>query len=333
MKAVQIKKYSKDIIAEVYDIPKPNISDSEVLIKVKAAAVNHVDVLIMTGSLKLIQDYPMPLTLGNECSGVIEKVGENVKGFKEGEAVYTRLPINKIGAFAEYVAVDYKAISKMPEGYDFVTSAGIPLASLTAYQGIIEELNAKAGETILITGGSGSFGQMAAPIAKELGLNVIVSGNEKSREKFLNMGIERYIDYRSENYWDVLSEVDHVIDTLGEKEFEHELSVLKKGGILLSLRGMPNKEFAERNNFSLLKRKMFSVAGGKFDKMAEKQGKKYKFMFVRSDGEQLKKITEIVEKNNIVPEIDDNIFSIDQSNEAIKYLLNSSTKGKVIIEL
>lgn len=123
MKAIQIKKYSKDINVEVANIPVPNISDNEILIKVKAAAVNPLEILILTGSVRLIQDYKMPLTLGNECSGIVENIGKNVTDFKVGDKVYTRLPISKIGAFAEYVAVDSKFVSLMPRDYDFITSA------------------------------------------------------------------------------------------------------------------------------------------------------------------------------------------------------------------
>ena len=133
----------------------------------------------------------MPLTLGNECSGIVEQVGDKVKGFQTGDRIYTRLPIRKIGAFAEYVAVEQDAIAKMPEGYDFNTAAAIPLTGLTAYQAIVEELEAKPGETILIPGGSGSFGQMAVPIAKALGLRVIMTGNARVKEQFLAMGVDR----------------------------------------------------------------------------------------------------------------------------------------------
>lgn len=333
MKAVQIKKYSKDINCILTDIPVPKISDSEVLIKVKAAAVNPLELLILTGSVKLIQDYPMPLTLGNECSGVVEKVGRDVKNFKKGDRVYTRLPLKKIGAFAEYVAVDYREIAKMPEGYDFTVAAAIPLTGLTAYQGITEELEAKPGKTLLIPGGSGSFGQMAVPIAKELGLHVIVTGNERARDQFLSMGAEQYIDYKKENYWEVLSNIDYVIDTLGAGEFEHELSVLKKGGRLLSLRTGPNKTFAEKNQISGLKKVLFTLVGNKFDKAAKKQGKEYRFIFVHSNGEQLKKITEIVEKNHIVPAVDPHLFSLEQANDALKLVAQGPINGKVIIQI
>lgn len=332
MKAVQIKNYPKNIDTVLNDIPKPEISDSEVLIQVKAAAVNPVELLILTGSVKLIQDYSMPLTLGNECSGIVEQVGSKVEGFQTGDLVYTRLPLDKIGAFAEYVAVDQKEIAKMPDGYDFTTAAAIPLTGLTAYQAITEELEAKPGQTILIPGGSGSFGQMAVPIAKALGLHVIVTGNERAREQFLSMGVDRYMDYKQDNYWEQLSEIDHVIDTLGPDEFEHELSVLKKGGRLVSLRTGPNKAFAERKQFSGMKKQLFALAGNKYDKAAKKQGKEYRFVFVRSDGAQLQKITEIVEKQQIKPAVDSRIFSLDQANDALRLVAQGSLNGKVIIQ-
>lgn len=333
MKAVQIKSYSKNINTILSNIPKPQISDSEVLIQVKAAAVNPVELLILTGKVKLIQNYPMPLTLGNECSGIVEQVGSKVKGFQKGDQVYTRLPINKIGAFAEYVAVEQDAIAKMPKGYDFNTAAAIPLTGLTAYQAIAEELEATPGETLLIPGGSGSFGQMAVPIAKALGLRVIVTGNARARELFISMGVDRYIDYKQENYWEQLSDIDCVIDTLGPAEFEHELAVLKKGGRLVSLRTGPNKAFAQRNHFTSLKKLLFALAGSKYDKAAKKQGKEYRFVFVRSDGAQLQKITEIVEKQQVRPAIDARIFSLDQANEALQLVAKGPLSGKVVIEL
>lgn len=333
MKAVRIKKYSGNIRTSLCEIPIPEITDSEVLVKVKAAAVNPVDILILTGSVKLIQKYSMPLTLGNECSGVVEKVGRRVKGFRKGDRVYTRLPLDKIGAFAEYAAVDQDALAKMPAGYGFSEASAIPLTGLTAYQGMVEELEAKPGKTVLITGGSGSFGQMAVPVAKALGLTVIVTGNTRARERLISLGADQYIDYRKENYWEMLSEIDYVIDTLGAEEFERELSVLKKGGRLLSLRTGPNKAFAVRNHFSGAKKVLFTLAGSKYDKAAAKQGKEYRFLFVRSDGDQLQKITEIVEKQHIIPVVDSRVFSLSQADDALQLVAEGPLNGKVIIQL
>ena len=333
MKAVQIKKYSKKIETEVVEIPIPEISDHEVLVKVKVEAVNHLEILNITGSVKLIQDYEMPLTIGNELTGVISEVGKLVSGFKKGDAIYTRLPLDKIGAFAEYVAVDAKAIWHLPKNLDFVTGAAAPLTGLTAYQGLHEELNAKAGQTVFIPGGSGSFGQMAVPIAKAMGLKVIVSGNPASREQILAAGATQYIDYTKENYWEILKGVDFVIDTLGADEFDRELSIIKPGGRLLSLRTGPNKQFAKDHRFPKWKQLLFALAGAKFDKKAKKHGVAYRFIFVRSDGSQLEEISKIIEENNIIPAVDPTEFSLNQVNEALRLVASGHPKGKVVIKV
>lgn len=331
MKAVQIRRYSKTMETALCEVPMPAIGDDEVLVKVMAAAVNPLELLIMSGSVKLIQNYKMPLILGNECAGVVEKVGRKVQRFKAGDHVYARLPLAKIGAFAEYVAITQTALAKMPAGYDYDTAAAIPLTGLTAYQGLVEELSAQAGETLLIPGGSGSLGQMAVPIAKALGLHVIVTGNARAKERTLALGADEYLDYRQDNYWEKLSGLDMVMDTLGPMEFEHELSVLRKGGRLLSLRTGPNRAFAVQRQDHVLKKVLFSLAGFKYDRKAQQQGKTYRFMFVRADGAQLEKVTEIVEKQHILPAVDPHRFSLEQADDALQLVANGPTNGKVIL--
>ena len=331
MRAAQIAEYSRKIKVKVNDIPIPEIGDDEVLVKVKVAAVNHLEMLILTGSVKLIQDYEFPLTLGNELTGVVEKIGKNVRDFKVGDAIYSRLPLAKIGAFAEYAAINAGAIGHLPDNLDFVTGAAAPLTGLTAYQGLHEELEAKAGETVFIPGGSGSFGQMAIPIAKDMGLKVIVSGNPKSREQTIEIGADQYIDYTTENYWEQLRNIDYVIDTLGQAEFDYELSLLKPGGRLLSLRTGPNKRFAEDHGFLGWKQLLFAIAGVKFDYKAKKRGVQYRFIFVRSDGIQLEKLKKIIEDNNIVPAVDPTVFNIEDIDEALNLVAHGHPKGKVVI--
>lgn len=331
MKAAQLLKYDKNAKLQINELPIPEINDNEVLVKVKVAAVNPLENLITTGSVKLIQDYKLPATMGNELTGVIEMVGSSVKGFKTGDKIYTRLPLNKIGAFAEYVAIDYKAIALLPSNLDFSTGAAAPLTGLTAYQGLHEELNAEAGKTLFIPGGSGSFGQMAVPIAKQLGLKVIVSGNARSREQVMSIGADQYLDYKTENYWEILHDVDYVIDTLGAREIDRELSIMKPGGRLLSLKAGPNKQFAIDHHLPTWKKFLFSLVGRKIDKKASAAGIQYHFIFVRSDGKQLQEITKIIERNNIVPAIDSKEFKLADINEAINYMTTGHPKGKVLI--
>lgn len=331
MKAAQINKYTKKVHAKITEISIPEISDNQVLIKTKAAAVNPLEILNITGAVKLIQDYQMPLTIGNELTGVIDKVGKNVQGFKVGDAVYARLPIDHIGAFAEYVAVAADAIWFLPDHLDFITGAAVPLTGLTAYQGLHEKLNAQAGQTIFIPGGSGSFGQMAIPIAKAMGLTVIVSGNSVAKERTLAVGADQFIDYKTENYWKVLDSVDFVIDTLGAAEFERELSIIKPGGRLLSLITGPNKRFAISQGLPKWKQFLFGLVGSKYDKKAKEKNIDYHFIFVRADGNQLKLVSEIIEKNKIIPAIDPSKFRLEDINQALELVEKGHPQGKVVI--
>jgi len=331
MKAAQLIKYEKNAKLQINELPIPEINDHEVLVKVKVAAVNPLENLITSGSVKLIQAYKLPATMGNELTGVIEKVGSAVKDFKIGDKIYTRLPLNKIGAFAEYVAVDHKALAILPKNLNFSTGAAAPLTGLTAYQGLHEELAAKAGKTIFIPGGSGSFGQMAVPIAKELGLKVVVSGNARAREQVMSIGADRYLDYKTENYWEILHDIDYVIDTLGASEIDRELSIMKPGGRLLSLKAGPNKQFAIDHHLPTWKKVLFNLVGRKIDKKASALRIEYHFIFVRSDGQQLQQITKIIEQNNIVPAIDPKEFKLADINQAINYMTTGHPKGKVLI--
>ncbi len=331
MKAAQIEQYTKSIAVKVNYVPIPEIGENDVLVKVKVAAVNPLDLLVLSGSVKLIQDYAFPLTLGNELTGVIEQVGKKVQGYQVGDAIYSRLPLARIGAFAEYAAIHTDAIGHLPSNLTFVTGAAAPLTGLTSYQGLHEELEAKAGETVFIPGGSGSFGQMAIPIAKAMGLKVIVSGNPQARERTIEIGADQYIDYTTEKYWELLGNIDYVIDALGPTEFDHELSILKPGGRLLSLRTGPNKLFAKNHGLPYWKQMLFSLAGAKYDSKAKKKGVQYRFIFVRSDGAQLEKLRKIIEDNAIVPAVDPTEFRIDDINKALNLVAQGHTKGKVVI--
>lgn len=333
MKAVQIDRYSKDFVPVLNYAPDPAIRDDEILMEIKAASVNPVDILIATGSLRLLYDYKTPFTLGNECAGIVADKGKSVKNFEIGDKIYARLPVCKIGALAPRAAVKADAVAKMPDDMDFHTAAAIPLTGLTAYQAYKTILRANENETVFINGGSGSLGELAVPIGAAMGLKIIVSGNAAAEQSMLKMGAYKYIDYRKENYWEVLSDVDYVVDALGEREFERELSVLKRGGVLLSLRIGPNKSFAERYGFKGLKKFLFTLAGAKYDRAAEKQGKRYEFMFVQADGAQLAEVTKIVERQHIRPKTSEEKYNMNNAIQAVSAVKNATSKGKPVVDI
>ena len=330
MKAAQITKHSKSINLIINNVDMPVINEYEVLIKVKAAGVNPVDILIAYGSIRMIQNYKFPLTLGNELSGVIEKVGSKVREYKIGDNVMTRMPINKIGAFAEYVAVNSNAIAIMPKNMSYVEAAAVPLTGLTAYQVLNDVLKVKSHESIFLPGGTGGLGGILIPIAKKMELKVITNGSENGYDRLLKMGVDKYINYKEENYEDILSNIDYVIDTLGPNDIDKELKILKPHGKIVSLKGIPNYKFALENRYPLWKRLLFKLVGNKYDIMASKQDKEYYFFFVKENGEQLAKVSNILESHNIKPAID-SVYDFTKINEALEKVSQGHAQGKIVI--
>ena len=332
MKAVQIDNYSKTVDSvKIREISIPEIKPDEVLVRVKSVGINPVDNMITRGEVKLITPYSFPLTIGNELAGVIEKTGEKVTEFKEGDRVFSRLPTNKIGAFAEYVAINKKDLAKIPEYLSFNEAAAIPLTALTAYQAL-DILQVKSGETLFISGGSGGFGAMAVPLAKARGIKVITNGSLENKERVLALGAEQFLDYKTEDYVQLLHDVDGVIDTIGGKDTEKQFSILKQGGKLVSLKGMPNGRFAKKMGLPLWKQWVFGLAGRSFDNMAKKRNQEYHFIFVQSSGEQLSEIAKVLEENQIRPSID-SIYSFEDIAKALVKVDKGSSRGKTIVEI
>ena len=327
--ALHIKYDKKNINLTITEIAKPIITDNQVLVKVTAAGVNPLDNMISRGEVKMIVPYKLPQTAGNEVVGVVEELGSRVSNFKLGDRVFTRLPLDHIGAFAEYVAVDSEALAKVPEYLTDIEAAAVPLTALTIMQAL-ELMGAQAGKTIFISGGTGGVGGMAIPIAKAKGLKVITNGAAANAERVLNLGADRFIDYKTEDYTKAVSDVDYVLDTLGGAETEKQMSIMKKGGHLVSLRAMPNGAFAKRMNLPKWKQILLGLAGRKFDKMAEKYGVHYHFIFVESNGAQLQEVADIFSNLEIKPSID-TVYTFDEVNAALDKVANGRSRGKTVL--
>ena len=328
MKAAVLNKYDKNNNnVEIKDMEMPKINQDDILVKIMYAGVN-LDNMIIRGDVKLITPYKLPLVMGNEFSGIVEDVGSNVSNFKKGDRVYARMPLDKIGAFAEYTSINKSGAS---DYLSFEQAACVPLTALTAIQAF-ELMKVKSGESIFISGGTGSLGAMAIPIAKSMSLKVITSGNGRNKDRMMNIGVDEFFDYKTQDYSQHLSNIDYVLDTLGEKELEKEFKILKSGGTLVSLKGLPNKEFAERMGLSFIKKALFGIAGKKFDKLASKKNQNYYFLFVESNGPQLEKVSTILEQNNIFPSIDE-IFELNDINNALKKVDSGGSKGKTLIKI
>lgn len=330
MKAAQHTSYNKNkITLNLTEIAKPQIKPNQVLVKVTAAGVNPLDNMISRGDVKLIVPYKLPQTAGNELVGLIEEVGSSVTTFVAGDRVFGRLPLDSIGAFAEYVAVDAQALAKVPAYLTDEEAAAVPLTALTIMQAL-DLMGAEAGKTIFISGGTGGVGGMAIPIAKAKGLTVITNGDGASGERVLKLGADRFIDYKTEDYTKTLSNVDYVLDTLGGAETEKQMSIMEKGGQLVSLRAMPNGEFAKRMNLPKWKQILFGLAGRSFDKMVKKYGVHYHFIFVESNGRQLQEVADIFSKLEIKPSID-TVYPFEEVNAALDKVANGRSRGKTVL--
>lgn len=333
MKAAVLTHYDKKgTELEIREISTPVLEEDEVLVKIMTAAVNPLDNMIIRGEVKLIVPYAMPLVMGNEFAGVVEKTGKNATRFKPGDRVYGRMPLKKIGAFAEYAAVKETALAVIPDYLSFEEAATVPLTALTAMQAF-EVMDVHAGESVFISGGTGSLGAMAIPVAKSLGLHVYTNGSGDNEDRVRKLGAEKFIDYRKENYVDVLSDVDHVLDTLGDRELPNEFKVLKEGGNLVSLRGLPNGRFARRSGMPLIKRLLFQVAGRKYDRMAAAKKQTYDFLFVHEDGGQLDRIGRLFDRENPLETSIDTVFAFDEINDALNKVKQGKSKGKTIISV
>ena len=332
MKAAVLTGYDKNGRAlELRDIPVPEMKENDVLVKIRTAGVNPLDNMIIRGEVRMIVPYRFPLVMGNEFVGVIEQVGGNVSRFQPGERVYGRMELKRIGAFAEYAAIDQSAVARVPEYLTDEEAASVPLTALTAMQALAL-MKPKKGERIFISGGTGSLGAMAIPVAKSYGLTVMTNGNGASEERVRRLGADRFLDYRKEDYAKVLSDVDYVLDTLGDRELEKEFRILKDGGSLVSLRGMPNGEFAARTGMPLFKRLLLKLAGRKYDQLAARRNQKYYFIFVHEDGAALERISELFGQNHLEASVD-GVYALENVNEALKKVASGGSKGKTVLRI
>ena len=330
MKAAQHTTYNKkNITLNITEIAKPSITGKQVLVKVSVAGVNPLDNMISRGEVKMIVPYKLPQTAGNEVVGIVESIGKKVDNFQVGDRVFGHLPLDHIGAFAEYVAVDSQALAKVPDYLSDEEAAAVPLTALTIMQAL-DLMGAQAGKTIFISGGTGGVGGMAIPIAQAKGLTVITNGDGASAERVLKLGADRFIDYKTEDYTKTVSQVDYVLDTLGGAETEKQMSIMKKGGHLVSLRAMPNGAFAKQMNLPKWKQMILGLAGRKFDKMAEKYGLHYHFIFVESNGAQLQEAADLFSKLEIKPSID-TVYPFEEVNSALDKVANGRSRGKTVL--
>ena len=228
MKSLMITKYG-DINSslEEQEIAKPALEENQILIKTYSSSFNPMDHMIVAGDYKALGKVSFPVGIGRDVSGIVDEVGKNVKKFKKGDKVYSRINENHVGTMAEYVVSNVKDTALMPSNLSFDESASIPLVGLTTYQVLVDIAKLSKGEKILIHAGSGGIGTFAIQLAKNLGAHVTTTTSTKNISFVRDLGADKVIDYTSENYLDEGAVFDVVYDTLGGNYTLDSFKVLK----------------------------------------------------------------------------------------------------------
>ncbi|MCJ8206813.1 NADP-dependent oxidoreductase [Pseudomonas sp. RGM2987] len=332
MKAFTIDRYGKKVALQVTEMPEPVLADNDVLVQIHAAGVNPLDLKIRDGEFKMILPYRLPLIMGNDLAGVVVRVGSRVQRFKPGDEVYARPDDNRIGAFAEFIAVKEGSLAMKPKDLTMEQAASIPLVGLTAWQALVEKANLKRGQKVLIHAGSGGVGTMAIQLAKHLGAYVATTTSTANVEWVKRLGADLVIDYKKDDFEKVLHGYDLVLNSLGTDTLEKSLQVLKPGGKLISISGPPDADFARSAGLSGFLKLVMGLLSYGIRKKAKRRGVNYSFLYMRASGDQLDKITSLVNAGAIVPVVD-RVFPFEQTQQALAYVETGRAKGKVIVTL
>ena len=332
MKAYILDRYKKQAALRLGEMPEPEVRDRDVLVAVHAAGLNQLDAKIRDGEFKLVLPYRLPLILGNDVAGVVVRVGSKVRGFKPGDEVYARPSQDRIGTLAEFIAIDEADLALKSGNLSMEAAASIPLVGLTAWQVLIDRAELKRGQKVLIHAGSGGVGTFAIQLAKHLGATVATTTSTENVDLVRGLGADVVVDYKKEDYAKVLSGYDVVLNSLGKDTLEQSLKVLKPGGMLISISGPPDAAFARESGLNGLLRQVMRLLSFGIRSKAKRHGVGYSFVFMRANGEQLGRITSLIE-SGIVRPIVDRVFSFQATNEAMDYLATGRVKGKVVVKL
>ncbi len=307
MKAVRIHEFGGIDVLRVEDISQPKPGEGEVLVFVHAASVNPVDYKIREGRYPAVKADQLPVVLGRDVAGVVTEVGAGGGRFKPGDEVFAMLPPDR-GGYAEWVTLPADLCAAKPASLDFVQAASVPLAALTAWQGLFDHGHLEAGQRVLIHGASGGVGSFAVQFAKVRGAEVYATAAAENRPFVQGLGAGRVIDYKTERFEDVVHDADLVYDLIGGETEERSWQVLKRGGTLVSTVHQPDAERAAK---------------------ADVRATRYT---AQPSGDQLAEIAALIDQGKVRVTID-KVFPLDEAAEAERHLKDDHVVGKVVLSV
>jgi len=331
MKAYLLDRYKQDAL-RLGEIPTPEMGDDDVLIEVHAAGLNLLDSKIRSGEFKAILPYKLPIALGHDVAGVVVRVGSNIRDFKPGDAVYSRVPDGRIGTLAEFIAVKAADVALKPSNLTMVEAASIPLVGLTAWQSLVERAGIRKGKKVLIHAGSGGVGTFAIQLASHLGATVATTASATNKDLVTGLGADVIIDYCKDAFEKAISGYDVVLNSLDGETLEKSLDVLKPGGQLISISGPPDPVFAKQLGLNWILQLAIRLISSGIRRKVKARQVSYSFLFMKADGAQLREITTLLEAGTVKPVID-RVFPFNAVNEALAYIETGRAKGKVAVQL
>ncbi|GJI90982.1 NADP-dependent oxidoreductase [Duganella hordei] len=332
MKALTFKRYGKSPDIGISDVPRPTLKPNELLVQVHAAGVNPIDNIIPTGIFKPVLRFRLPATLGSDLAGVVTEVGSSVTRFRPGDAVFASIFDMGTGSIAEFAVVPESAAAMKPANLDFVQAASIPMVGLTSWQALNERAILRAGQKVFIPAGSGGIGTFAIQLAKHLGAKVGTSTSTGNVELVSSLGADEVVDYKKQEFEKVLRGYDAVLGTVRGDALEKTVDILKPGATMVSLVGPLDAAFARARRLNFLLTFVFGLMSRKIIRLAKRRDVAYSFLFVRPDGDQLAQIGELLEGEHIRPVID-KVFPFEQAKEALEYLAQGRSRGKVVVKM
>jgi NADPH:quinone reductase-like Zn-dependent oxidoreductase len=332
MKAFAIDRYKSKDGGRIVDMPRPDVGVNDVLVQVHAAGVNLLDAKISDGEFKIFLPYRFPLVLGNDVAGVVVQVGSRVQRFKPGDEVYARPDKDRIGTFADFIAMNEADVAIKPTHLTMEEAASIPLVGLTAWQALVEIAELKPGQKVFVQAGTGGVGTFAIQLAKHLGATVATTASAASFELVKDLGADVLIDYKTEDFETMLHGYDVVLHSQDSKTLDKSLRVLKPGGKLISISGPPDPAFAEEIGAPWYVKPIMNVLSFGARRKAKRLNVTFSFLFMRANGAQLSEITGLIDRGVVRPVVE-RVFPFESTKDAVEFVEKGRAKGKVVVKL
>jgi NADPH:quinone reductase-like Zn-dependent oxidoreductase len=307
IRKVRIHRFGGPDVLGVDEV-EPSMPDAlQVLVSIKAASVNPVDFKIRNGQYPAVKEDRLPYTLGRDVSGVVEKCGAQVTRFTVGDEIAGMVDIGG-GGYAEKVVLYEKAMALKPQDIDYVRAAAIPLAGQTAWQGLFRYGQLKAGQAVLIHGGSGGVGHFAVQFAKAKGARVLTTVSTDNLEFARTLGADVVIDYKKQRFEDYAKDLDMVLDLIGGETRERSWNLLKKGGVLVSTLTEPSQQTATQHGVRALR------------------------YTVEADGKELDEVLRLVASGKVKPHVQ-KTYPLEQAAQAMDCVEHGHSAGKIVLKI